>query len=156
MTAAAAPTGLYVVDIERTAHFYGVTLGFDVMYPCRDGGELVVLFRGGDRVQFRAGVPNGGVGAVCVSVANAHALARDFATHGVSLFGRRTRQDGEVGKFVICDPDGHRITFEAGDGPVVHATGVSEASPSVPARSSPSPGRLGAGARTILALAGTW
>jgi catechol 2,3-dioxygenase-like lactoylglutathione lyase family enzyme len=113
---ASAPT-LFVRSIERTAAFYGLKLGFAVMFP--GDGSLIVICRGGDWLRFKeggesvhevrpAGAPRW---HVSVQVPDADALAADFLAHGATFFGSLSDRPGGLRGFEIADPDGHILLF---------------------------------------------
>jgi catechol 2,3-dioxygenase-like lactoylglutathione lyase family enzyme len=115
MTAAQTSPALCVEDIERTARFYGVTLGFDVMFPRGMRGGLIVFVRGGGRLYFRpAALRQVEAIAVRLDAANAHALAQNLVSHGIAIFDCKAGEDGTLEAFSVCDPDGHRITLTTG------------------------------------------
>jgi catechol 2,3-dioxygenase-like lactoylglutathione lyase family enzyme len=112
MTAAQASPTVCVEDIDRTARFYGVTLGFDVMYPRGKRGGLIVFVRGGGRLHFRAAAPRQvETIAVRLDATYACSLASNLASHGIAIFDRNAAEDGVLEAFSVCDPDGHRITL---------------------------------------------
>jgi hypothetical protein len=112
MTAAQTSPTLRVEDIERTARFYGINLGFDVMYPRGKRGGLIVFVRGGGRLHFWAAAP-GEVEKIAIRLdtASARSLAGNLTSHGIATFDRQPSEDGRLEAFSVCDPDGHRITF---------------------------------------------
>ena len=130
---ASAPL-LFVRSLEQTAAFYGIQLGFAVMFPGRTSdAPLIVICRGGEQIHFReggedilevrpAGAPRW---RAAIQVPDADALAADFVAHGVSLQAPPCdRPDGLWG-FEVVDPDGHVLLF-------VHPRAVT-AEPFVPA-----------------------
>ncbi len=116
---ASAPL-LFVRCLEQTAAFYGIQLGFAVMFPGRTSdASLIVICRGGEQIRFREGgediVEVRPAGAprwrAAIQVPDADALAADFVAHGVSLSAPPCdRPDGLRG-FEVADPDGHVRLF---------------------------------------------
>jgi catechol 2,3-dioxygenase-like lactoylglutathione lyase family enzyme len=116
---ASAPT-LFVRSVKQTAAFYGVKLGFAVIFPGPSSdASVVVICRGGDQLCFRevgesvqevrpAGTPRW---HASVRVPDADALAADFLAHDVPLSAPLSDRPGGLRGFEIVDPDGHVLLF---------------------------------------------
>ena len=127
----AFPPPLFVPSLEQTAAFYGIRLGFAVMFPGRmSDASLIVICRGGEQIRFREG---GGdvlevrpAGAprwhAAIQVPDADALAADFVAHGVLLSTPPCDRPGGLRGFEVADPDGHILLFAHPQVETVEAT----------------------------------
>jgi catechol 2,3-dioxygenase-like lactoylglutathione lyase family enzyme len=114
---------LLVRCIEQTAVFYGLKLGFAVIFPApASEASLIVICRDGEQLCFREGadsiLDDGLDGAprrkVSISVPDVDALAADFVAHGVSLISRPSNKADGVRSFEVVDPDCHILLFAQG------------------------------------------
>jgi catechol 2,3-dioxygenase-like lactoylglutathione lyase family enzyme len=113
-----APT-LFVRSIEETAAFYGLKLGFAVIYTRSRDVSLIVICRGGEKLCFReggdsvhevrpAGAPRW---HACIRVPDADGLAAHLLARGVPLLAAPSDMPDGLRGFEVADPDGHILLF---------------------------------------------